>query len=92
MDAQEETGLPKRLSLKGRAMVCTVYIFSLILYRLAVLPLPKASASMILYQITLRRPRAMVHRQVCIQRTRNGGLGMPDLKTHWLAERLVYLG
>ena len=29
---------------------------------------------------------------VRIQRTRNGGLGMPDLESHWLAERLAYLG
>ena len=34
----------------------------------------------------------MVRRQVCIQRTRNGGLGKPDLESHWLAERLAYLG
>ena len=34
----------------------------------------------------------MVRRQVCIQRTRNGGLGMHDLESHWLAERLAYLG
>ena len=34
----------------------------------------------------------MFHRQVFIQRTRNGGLGMPDLESHWLAERLAYLG
>ena len=35
----------------------------------------------------------MVCRQVCIiRRTRNGGLGMPDLESHWLAERLAYLG
>ena len=34
----------------------------------------------------------MVCRHVCIQRTRNGGLGMPDLGSHWLAERLAYLG
>ena len=34
----------------------------------------------------------MVRRQVCIQRTRNGGLGMPDLESHWLAESLAYLG
>ena len=33
----------------------------------------------------------MVRRQNCIQRTRNGGLGMPDLESHWLAERLAYL-
>ena len=34
----------------------------------------------------------MVCGQVCIQRTCNGGLGMPDLESHWLAERLAYLG
>ena len=34
----------------------------------------------------------MVRRQFCIQRTRNGGLGMPYLESHWLAERLAYLG
>ena len=34
----------------------------------------------------------MVSTQVCIQRTRNGGLGMLDLESHWLAERLAYLG
>ena len=34
----------------------------------------------------------MIRRQVCIQRTRNGSLGMPDLESHWLAERHAYLG
>ena len=34
----------------------------------------------------------MVRRQVYIQHTRNGGLDMPDLVSHWLAERLAYLG
>ena len=34
----------------------------------------------------------MVRTQVCIQRTLNGGLGMPDLVSHWFAERLAYLG
>ena len=33
----------------------------------------------------------MVRRQVCIQRTRNGGQGMPDMESHWLAEGLAYL-
>ena len=42
VDAQVGTWLPKRLSLKGRAEVCTVYVFPLIVYRLAVLPLPGA--------------------------------------------------
>ena len=42
VDAKVETLLPRRLSLKGRAEVCTVYVFPLILYRLAILSLPKA--------------------------------------------------
>ena len=87
--------LSRRLSLKGRAEACATYVFPLILYRLAVLPLPKArrlalqqSISRLLWGGT----RPMVRRQVCIQRTRNGGLGMPHLESHWLAERLAYLG
>ena len=72
-----------------------MYVFPLILYRLAVLPLPKAG------RLALQRShsrlvrggaRPMVRRQVCVQRTCNGGLGMPDLESHWLAERLAYLG
>ena len=34
----------------------------------------------------------MIQRPVCIQRTCNGDLDMPDLESHWLAERLAYLG
>ena len=34
----------------------------------------------------------MVRRQICIQHTHNGGPDMPDLESHWLAERLSYLG
>ena len=87
--------LSRRLSLKGRAEACAAYVFPLILYRLAVLPLPKA------HRLALQRSlsrllwggaRPMVRRQVCIQRTSNGGLGMPYLDSHWLAERLAYLG
>ena len=42
MNAQMGTWLSRRLSLKGWAEACTVYVFPLILYRLTVLPLPKA--------------------------------------------------
>ena len=38
---QVGTWLPRRLPLKGRAEVCAVYIFPLILCRLSVLPLPR---------------------------------------------------
>ena len=91
VNAQVGIWLSRRLSLKGRAEACAVYVFPLILYRLAVLPLPKVNR--LALQRSLSRllwggARPMVHRQVCIQRTRNRGLGMPDLESHWLAERL----
>ena len=85
--------LRRTFSLKGRAEACAVYVFPLILYRLSVLPLPKAhrlAFQQSLTRLLWRSRRPMVRRQVYIQRTRNG-LGMPDLKSHWIAERLAYL-
>ena len=95
VNAQVGIWLSRRLSLKGRVEVCAAYVFPLILYRLAVLPLP--NTRWLALQRSLSRllwgcARPMVRRQVCIQRTRNRGLGMPDLESHWLAERLAYLG
>ena len=95
VNAQVGICLSSRLSLKGRTEACAVYFFPLILYCLTVLPLPKACR--LALQRSLSRllwggARPMVRRQVCIQRTRNGGLGMPDLESHWLSERLAYLG
>ena len=72
-----------------------MYVFPLILYRLAVLPLPETrrlALQQSLSRLLWGGARPMVCRQVCIQRTHNGGLGMPDLESHWLAERLAYLG
>ena len=43
VNAQVGIWLSRRLSLKGRAEACAVYVFPLILYRLAVLPLPKVN-------------------------------------------------
>ena len=51
-----------------------------------------AGASMIPLQITSRGRRPMVRRQVCCQRSRNEGLGMPDLENHRFAARLAYFG
>ena len=95
VDALVGIWLSRRLSLKGGVEACAVYVFPLILYQLAVLPLPYAH--WVVLQRSLSRllwggQRPMVHRQVCIQHTRNGGLGMPDLESHWLAERLAYFG
>ena len=85
----------RRLSLKGRVEACATYVFPLVLYLLAVLPLPKArrlELQQSLSRLLWGGGRPMIRRQVCIQRTRNRGLGMPDLESHWLAERLAYLG
>ena len=95
VNAQVGIWLSRRLSLKGRAEACATYVFPLILYRLAVIPLPKArrlALQQSLSRLLWGGARPMVRRQVCIQRTRNGGPGMPDLESHWLAERLAYLG
>ena len=84
-----------KVNAQGWAEACTVYVFQLILYRMAVLPLPKAPR--LALQLSLSRlfwggRRSMVHRQVFIQHTRNGCLGMSGLESHWFAERLAYLG
>ena len=95
LNAQVGIWLSRRLFLKGRAEACATYVFPLILYRLAVLPLPKArrlALKQSLSRLLWGGARPMVRRQVCIQRTRNGSQGMPDLESHWLAERLAYLG
>ena len=95
VNAQVGIWLSRRLFLKGRAEACAAYVFPLILYRLAVLPLPKAHRLALqrsLSRLVWGGARPMVRRQVFIQRTRNWGLGMPDLESHWLAERLAYLG
>ena len=42
IEAQVDTWVRRRLSLKDRAVVCAVYISPLILYRLSVLPLPES--------------------------------------------------
>ena len=95
VNTQVGTWLSRRLSLKDRVEASAVYVFPLILYRLTVLPLPRACR--LALQSSLSRlfwggRRPMVRRQVCIHRTRNGGLCMLDLESPWLAERLAYKG
>ena len=94
VEAQMGTCLRRRLSLKGRVEVCAVYIFLLILHRLSVHPLFKVHRLALIKSLSKllwsdRKP--MVCREVCNQHFRNGGLGMPDLESHWLAERLTHL-
>ena len=91
-NAQVGIWLSRRLSLKGRVEACAVYVFPLILYRLAVLSLPKArrlalqqSLSRLLWEA---EGRWSEDRSVSKVRATS----MPDLESHWLAERLAYLG
>ena len=95
VETQVVAWLRRRLFLKGRAEVCAGYIFPLILYRLSVLPLSRdhrVALEQSLFKLLWKDRSPLVRRQVCCQRFRDGGLGMPDLEGHWLTERLAYLG
>ena len=95
IEAQVTTRLRRLLSFKGRAEVCAVYIFPLILYHLFVIQLPKDHRAVLiqfLFKLLWKGGSPLVRRQVCYQHPRNGRLGMPDLDSHWLTERPPYLG
>ena len=71
-----------------------MYIFPLILYHSSVLPLPRGQRMALkqsFYKLLWKGRSPMARRQVCYQRPRNGGLGMPDPESHWIVERLAYL-
>ena len=53
VDAQVGTWVSRRLSLNGRVQMCTVYVFPLFLYRLAVLPLPKVRRLALQWSLTI---------------------------------------
>ena len=87
--------LRRRLFLKGRAEVCYVYIFPLILIHLSVLPLPRGHRVVLkqsLSKLLWKGRSPVARRQVCYQLPRSRGLGVPDLESHWFAERLACLG
>ena len=91
VEAQVGAWFRRLLSLKGRAELCAVYIFPLILYWLSVLPLPRnhrVALEQSLSKLLWKARSPLVSRQVCCQCPREGGLGMPDPESH----RLVYLG
>ena len=72
-----------------------MYIFPLVLYRMAILPISEhwlAVFERLLFSVLWRSGRPCVRRDTCIQRLEHGGLGMPSLKCHRDAERLAFLG
>ena len=95
VDAQVGTWLPRWLSINGRAEVCALYVFSLIindwLYFICLRyvswrfndPSPDYSGE--------AESRWSVDR-FSFNLHAIGGLSMPDLVSHWLAERIAYLG
>ena len=95
VEGSVQTWLRRRLSLKGRAEACATYVFPMILYRLSVLPLPtgwfNALERLLFTLLWKKSTKAKVRRKVCFQRIREGGLGMPDLRSHLRAERLKFL-
>ena len=95
VEASVQTWLRRRLSLKGRAEACATYVFPMILYRLSILPLPAGrfiALERLLFTLLWKGwTKAKVNRKVCFQRIQDGGLGMPDLRSHKRAERLSFL-
>ena len=84
----------RKLSVKGRAQACSMYVFPIILYYLSILPLPGRILSGLtrsLFRVLWRWGHPHVRRETCIQRLVHGGLGMPCLKAHRDAERLSFL-
>ena len=94
VEAQVCTWFRRHLSLKGRAEVCAAYFYPLILHRfsgLFLLPKQLSAVNRTLKSLLRKGSKSMVRRQVCYQWPCNGGLGMPDFVSHWLAERLTFL-
>ena len=75
VEAYVGTWLRRRLSLKGRAEVCALYIFPLILYHLFVLHLPRChrvTLKQFLSKLLWKDRSPMARRQVYHQHPRNG--------------------
>ena len=88
VEAQVGAWFRRQLSLNGRAEVYAVYIFPLILYWLSVLTLPRdhrVALEQSLSKLLWKGRSSLASREVCCQRPREGGLGMPDLESHRLA-------
>ena len=66
--AATELWLRRRLSLKGRAEVCSSHIYSLAVYRLSVLPIPATilfKLERILFQFLWVKRHPLVRREIC---------------------------
>lgn len=94
VEAAVGSWVQSKLSLKGRTEVCATYVFPLILCRLVIRPLPANYVKSLHYQLSSLlwdKGRHCVHRQVCVQHSCEGGLGLPNLRCYQDAERMAFL-
>ena len=92
--AATELWLRRRLSLKGRAEVCCSHIYSLVVYRLSVLPIPATilfKLERILFQFIWAKRFPSVRREICYLHPSEGGLGVPNVEARHHTLRLTFL-
>ena len=92
--AATELWLRRRLSLKGRAEVCSSYIYSLAVYLLSVLPIPATilfKLERILFQFLWAKRHPLVRREICYLHPSEGGLGVPNVEVRRHTLRLTFL-
>ena len=89
-----ELWLRRRLSLKGRAEVCCLHIYSLVVYRLSVLPIPCTilfKLERILFQFVWAKRFPLMRWEICYLHLSEGGLGVPNVETRCHTLRLTFL-
>ena len=92
--AATELWLRRRFSLKERAEVCCSHIYSLVVYRLSVLPIPPTTLfkqEKILFQFIWAKRYPLVRREICYLHPSEGGLGVPNVEARRHTLRLTFL-
>ena len=92
--AATELWLRRRLSLKSWAEVCCSHIYSLIVYRHSVLPIPPTTLfklERILFQFVWAKRFPLVRREICYLHPSEGGLGVPNVEARCHTLRLTFL-
>ena len=94
VEAATELWLRRRLSLKGRAEVCSSHIYSLAVYRLSVLPIPPTilfKLERILFQFVWAKRFPLVRREIYYLHPSEGGVGVLSVEARHHTLRLTFL-
>ena len=89
-----ELWLRRRLSLKDRAEVCCSHIYSLVVYRLSVLPIPPTilfKLERIVFQFVWAKRFPLEWREICHLHPSEGGLGVLNVEARRHTLRLTFL-